>query len=322
MPPKLQLGPFTKSGRKRSRSRVDSRAKSHVLAIDLGGTKISGAIVDSDFSLVIQRTISSRKTIHGIADPQLTGTKSLIADLCAQAVRQGIELSFGVAGFPEYVNLEGLLTTADNIDWHVQPQEDFALLTGFPWVAQSDVRCAGIAEAQRGAGRGVSDFVYVTVSSGISHTHFLDGRAVAGSQGEAIGFGLTEVGISGRTYLLENYCSGLGIARRYAPHSKDSSLDAKSLTERFEIDEKAREVITTACVVLGAELAKLAEQLSTPVIVAGGGLWLGSQKYRELVLESFEDNCRELNVHSSIRNAEVEYSGVIGGAIYAFAELD
>lgn len=322
MPPKPPLGLCTKFGRKRSPSYVKSQAKTHVLAIDLGGSKISGAIVDSDFFVLVQKSIPSRKSIQGIADPQLLGTKNLIAELCARAERDGIVLAIGCAGVPEYVNLEGVLTTADNIDWQVQPQEDFALLTGFPWVAQSDVRCAGIAEAQQGAGQGESDFVYVTVSSGVSHTHFLDGRAVTGSQGEAIGFGLTEVEISGQSHVLENYCSGLGIARRYAKVVGDYSLDAKSLMDRFEVDGKAREIITTACEVLGVELAKLADQLSTPVIVVGGGLWLGSAQYRGLVLESFERFCQGLNISPTIGNAEVEHSGVIGAAIYAFAQSD
>ena len=301
---------------------MNFKSKTHVLAVDLGGSKVSGAIVDSDFTLLAQKSIPSRESIQGIADPRLSRTKKLIAELCAQAARDGIVLAFGCAGVPEYVNLEGLLTTADNIDWQVQPKEDFALFTGFPWVAESDVRCAGIAEAQQGAGQAESSFVYVTVSSGISHTHFLEGRAVTGSKGEAIGFGLTEVEISGQTHVLENYCSGLGIARRYAKVVGDYSLDAKSLMERFEIDAKARVIITSACKVLGVELAKLAEQLSTPVVVVGGGLWLGSAQYRALVLESFEKSCQVLKVHSAIRNAKVEHAGVIGAAIYAFAQLD
>lgn len=322
MPPRPLRDLCTKFGRKRSHRRVNSKAKSHVLAIDLGGSKISGAIVGSDFSLLAQKTIPSRETIQGIADPQLLGTKTLIAELCAHAQSRGIVLAFGGVGVPEYVNLDGALTTADNIDWRVQPQEDFARLTGFPWIVQSDVRCAGIAEALQGSGRGESDFVYVTVSSGISHTHFLEGRAVTGSHGEAIGFGLLEVGISGESHVLENYCSGLGVARRYAKAVGNFALDAKSLIERFEIDANARGIITTACEVLGVELAKLADQLSTPVIVVGGGLWLGSQQYRALVLESFEKYCQVLNILPSIRNATVEHSGVIGAAIYALAQSE
>lgn len=293
----------------------------HVLAIDLGGSKISGAIISSDFSLPVQKTVPSRQTIQGIADPQLFETKKLILELCSEAKARGIDFAYGAAGFPEYVDLEGTLTTRDNIDWRLQPQEDFSSLTGFPWIAQSDVRCAGIAEARLGAGRAEMDFVYVTISSGISHTHFLDGQAVTGSQGEAIGFGLTEVEISGRAHVLENYCSGLGIARRYAQHSENMSMDAKALTERYEIDATAREIITTASAVLGTEMAKLAYQLSTPVVVVGGGLWLGSRNYRELVVESFEKTMSEMKSVSSVRNAQVEHSGVIGAAIYVFDQL-
>ncbi len=292
-----------------------------MLAIDLGGSKISGAIVDSAFSLVVQKSVPSRKSIQGIADPQLLATKALIAELCAEAKRQDIDLAYGAAGFPEYVDLEGTLTTRDNIDWQIQPREDFSHVTGFPWVVQSDVRCAGIAEARLGAGREVSDFAYVTISSGISHTHFLNGNAVTGPHGEAIGFGLTEVAISGGTQFLENYCSGLGIARRYAQVCGNYSLDAKSLMDRFDFDDDAREIVSTACEVLGAEMANLANQLSTPVLVVGGGLWLGSAQYRGLVLESFEKSCRMLNIYSSIQNAGVEHAGVIGAAIYAFTEL-
>lgn len=295
---------------------------SGVLAIDVGGTKISGAIIDSNFKILVQKTIPSRASIKGIADPELSNTKGLILDLCAFAKANAVELKRGGAGFPEYVNLQGILTTADNIDWREQPQQDFARLTGFPWVVQSDVRCAGIAEAKYGAGRGLVDFVYVTISSGISHTHFLHGSAVAGSNGEAIGFGLIEVEVDGNKVVLEKYCSGLGIARRYAHGSQDFSFDAKSLMERFEIDVDAREVITSAAEVLGTELAKLAQELDTEVIVIGGGLWLGSAKYRQLVLQTFSSARDSLNLHPAIRSAEVQRSGVIGAAVYAFAALE
>ncbi len=294
----------------------------YVLGLDLGGSKISGAIVDSQLNLVAEKTVPSRDTISGIADPGMRRTKSLIAELCAEARIRGIDLTGGAVGFPEYVNLEGLLTSADNIDWTVQPQEEFARLTGFSWHAQSDVRCAGVAEARIGAGRGVSDFVYITVSSGISHTHFLHSRAVTGPRGEAIGFGLTGVDIAGGRFVLENYCSGLGIARRYADKSSDFTIDAKVLTERFDVDDEAHEIISSACTVLGFEMAKLAAELSTHLLVVGGGLWLGSPKYRELTTDSFHSGCRRMGIDAEIRNAEVAHSGVIGAAIYAFAELD
>ncbi len=292
-----------------------------VIAIDLGGTKISGAIVDENFNLVLVRTIPSRDSIVGIADSALSRTKALISELCSAAKLQDMKLVHGAAGFPEYVNLQGWLTSADNIDWREQPQTDFAALTGFAWLAQSDVRCAGIAEARLGAGRELPDFLYVTISSGISHTHFLNGQAVTGDDGEAIGFGLIDLEIEGEILPLENYCSGLGIARRYARATQDFSLDAKSLIPLYDSNLSARQVISSAAQVLGSELAKFAFELRTPIIVIGGGLWLGSAKFRELVLESLDRSLQKFHIEVIVRNAQVENSGVLGAAIYAFADL-
>ena len=290
----------------------------HVLAIDLGGTKISGAIVNSDLGIVFESTVPSRDSIEGIADPNLNRTKELIGSLCDFARDNKILLSSGCAGFPEYVNLQGELTTRDNIDWGLQPQDDFKALTGFNWLAQSDVRCAGLAEATLGAGRNSQNFVYVTVSSGISHTHFLEGIAISGPNGEAIGFGLLEIEVSGKKVLLENYCSGLGIARRYAKEFGDFSIDAKALLGLVEVDAKACGVVASATQVLGEELAKLALELETSAIVMGGGLWLGSQAYRELTMNSFHRACETLENEAIVVNAEMRNSGVIGAAIYAF----
>ena len=293
-----------------------------VLAIDVGGTKIAGAILDREYKILFHKTVSSRETVLGIADPNLATTKSLISTLITYAKAHKIELVGGAAGFPEYVNLSGLLTSHDNIDWRIQPKKDFPELTMIPWVIQSDVRCAGVAEAMMGAGRGYKDFVYITVSSGISHTHFIDGTAISGEDGEAIGFGLIKISVAGVVVALENYSSGLGIARRFAQFTGVDSFDAKAVLALFETSSIAREIVESSATVLGREIALLARSLPTGLIVIGGGLWMGSQKYRELVVTSFGETCVSLRIVARITDAEIEHAGVIGTAIYAFKNLE
>ena len=293
-------------------------SRSAVLAIDCGGTKISGAIVDSDFRILAHETVPSRDTVAGIADPQLFKTKALISSLIARADDLGITLIGAAAGFPEYVNLRGLLTTRENIDWPEQPKDDFARLTLSPWVIESDVRCAGVAEARFGSGKEFSDFVYITISSGISHTHFLNGKAVTGQDGEAIGFGVKKIDIAGTSIPLENYSSGLGIARRFGQISGEYAHNAQEIFNHDQSDASAREIIDTAADLLGTEIAKFAKSLPTKLIVIGGGLWLGSQKYRDLVTAAYVDASASMGFTSQIVNAQVEHSGVIGAAIYAF----
>lgn len=291
-----------------------------VLAVDCGGTKISGAIIDPTFEILKYEIAPSRENVDGIADPQLLITKTLISTLLRYADENGISLVGAAAGFPEYVNLSGMLTTRENIDWPEQPKDDFSRLTGFAWVIESDVRCAGLAEARFGAGKEFQDFVYITISSGISHTHFVDGIAITGDDGDAIGFGVMDIKVSDKIFTLENYTSGLGIARRYGQISGDYSLNAKDIFARFESDPIAREIIESAAQVLGTEIAEFAHSLPTDSIVIGGGLWLGSQKYQSLVSSAFKIACQSIGISPRILNAEVEHSGVIGAAIYALSK--
>ena len=303
---------------------MESKSESTVgvLAIDIGGTKIAGAILDREYKILFHKSVSSRERVRGIADPNLATTKSLISTLIAYAKAHTIELVGGAAGFPEYVNLNGLLTSHDNIDWQIQPTKDFPEMTMIPWVIQSDVRCAGVAEAMMGAGRGYKDFVYITVSSGISHTHFIDGKAISGEDGEAIGLGLIKITVAGVEVALENYCSGLGIARRFAQFTGEDSLDEKAVLAFFDTSPIAREIIESSATVLGREIALFAKSLPTGLIVIGGGLWMGSQKYRELVITSFGETCTNLRIVARITDAEIEHAGVIGTAIYAFKNLE
>ena len=61
--------------------------------------------------------------------------------------------------------------------------------------------------------------------------------------------------------------------------------------------------------------------LPTKVIVIGGGLWMGSEIYRNLVLTSFRKIAKELGYNGNISNAAVSDAGVIGTAIYALDSL-
>ncbi len=292
-----------------------------VIAIDIGGTKINGALVDERFQILHQIIAPSRDGVIGIADPGLTRTESVIRELLEIARSEGIDVKEGAAGFPEYVTLDGTLLTRENIDWQGQPKQEFAEISGFPWIIESDVRCAGTAEARIGAGKDFSDFVYITVSSGISHTHFLGGCAQPGSDGSAIGFGVHELLLEGQIRSLESYASGLGIARRYALVSGHDSAHAPEVLAQYDTDNDAHRIVKSAAEILGSEIAKFAWEMGTHYIVIGGGLWLGSDLYRSLVRDAFN---RELQVraHSAqIVEAIVADSGVIGAAIYAFDQL-
>ena len=291
------------------------KATRATLAIDVGASKIAGALINSDFEILHEIAIPARQSLYGHADPDLALTKKMITELLEVAKSQGIKINKGGACFAEYVTPDQLLNSRDQIAWSLQPKEDFAELTGFAWVIESDVRAMALAEVKAS---GLKDFLFVTVSSGISHALVVNGKPWAGATGEAIGFGITQIDNSQESPILEQYSSGMGIARRYQQLDSKDIESAENVFANYQEDKVAKEVIDSAAAVLGKSLAAMVDFLDPAKIVIGGGLWLGSELYRNLVLESYEKNVTKRRkapeVVNSVSGAK---AAVIGAAIAA-----
>ena len=291
------------------------KATRATLAIDVGASKIAGALINSDFEILHEIAIPARQSLYGHADPNLALTKKMITELLEVAKSQGIKINKGGACFAEYVTPDQLLNSRDQIAWSLQPKEDFAELTGFAWVIESDVRAMALAEVKAS---GLKDFLFVTVSSGISHALVVNGKPWAGATGEAIGFGITQIDNSQESPILEQYSSGMGIARRYQQLDSKDIESAENVFANYQEDKVAKEVIDSAAAVLGKSLAAMVDFLDPAKIVIGGGLWLGSDLYRNLVLESYEKNVTKRRkapeVVNSVSGAK---AAVIGAAIAA-----
>ena len=285
------------------------------LAIDVGASKIAGALINADFEILHELSIPARQSLYGLADPDLALTKKMITELLEVAKSQGIEVNKGGACFAEYVTPDQLLNSRDQIAWSAQPKQDFMDLTEFSWVIESDVRAMALAEAKASS---LKDFLFVTISSGISHALVINGKPWSGATGEAIGFGITQIDNSQESPTLEQYSSGMGIARRYQQVESKDIESAENVFANYNGDKVAKEVIDSAAAVLGKSLAALVDYIDPAQIVIGGGLWLGSELYRNLVLASYEKNVTKRRkapeVINSISGAK---AAVIGAAIAA-----
>ena len=285
------------------------------LAIDVGASKIAGALVGDTFEILHHETVPARTALYGDADPDLALTKGLINALLQVAKDKNLEVIKGGACFAEYVTPDHLLNSKDQIAWSVQPKEDFAALTGFAWVIESDVRAMALAEARAA---NVKDFLFITVSSGISHALVIGGKPWAGATGEAIGFGITQIDNSQESPILEQFSSGLGIARRYQKATGTDVTSAEIVFAQYEKDPIAKEIIGSAAAVLGKSLAAMVDFLDPANIVIGGGLWLGSDLYRNLVLASYEKSVTKRRKAPEVINSVAGNSAaVIGAAIAA-----
>lgn len=161
------------------------------LGIDVGGSGIKGAIVDTASGELVSERIR-------IATPT-PSTPEKIAVVVSELVTElGYSGPVGCS-FPTVV-VDGEARTAGNIDksWRgTQVAELFQQSTGLPFVVHNDADVAGIAEMTLGAGRGLTGTVIMlTIGTGIGSGIFYDGMLIPnieigrmpGKDGEPIEF--------------------------------------------------------------------------------------------------------------------------------------
>ena len=87
---------------------------------------------------------------------------------------------------------------------------------------------------------------------------------------------------------------------------------------QYEKDPIAKEVIDSAAAVLGKSLAAMVDYLDPAEIVIGGGLWLGSALYRNLVVASYQKSASQRRKAPTVKNSiSGGNAAVIGAAIAA-----
>jgi len=144
-----------------------------ILGIDVGGSGIKAALVDTDTG----ELLSDR---HRLETPEPSTPKNMAA-----TVRQ-LVAQFDYAGtvgccFPTVV-IDGKAKTAGNIDetWrNTQVDAKFEDATGLPFVVLNDADAAGVAEMQLGAGVGLEGMVImITIGTGLGSGVFYNGRLI------------------------------------------------------------------------------------------------------------------------------------------------
>ncbi len=240
-------------------------------------------------------------------------------DLLAVVQDRGWTATVGGMGVPEYVNARGESGSRECIAWSVQPKDALAQHTTFPWIVESDVRCAARVEALQGAGIGCSSVLFVTVSTGVAYCLVLHSIPWAGSRGAAIGLGIIPCKDGdGLSVSLESVAGGLGLARRYNERAVVALESARDVAKRVAHDEIAATVIREAGRAPGTGLAVAAELIDPDLIVMGGSLWEGSQLYRDETASTYESIYHPPEFQPSVVTGSIGGDrGLLGAALFA-----
>jgi len=190
-----------------------------VIGIDLGGTKINGAVVDESGEILKLNTVSTSKS--GSPGEVMAGIKELI-----RILMEDEEISAIGIGSPGFIDSENgkVLSVGGNIEgWagtHIKGplEREF----GIPVQVENDANVAGLCEAWIGAGRDRESFVMLTIGTGLGGAVYTKGEGLwRGSHFQA-----AEVGHSilypgghqcscGQRGCTEQYVSGTAVEDEY-----------------------------------------------------------------------------------------------------------
>ncbi len=201
----------------------------------------------------------------------VSGIRDFIGHLAASG--DGVPAGVGLA-VPGLVSAE-TAHYATNIGWRDVPASDFTSLD-VPVMLGHDVRTGGLAESVLGAGRGVSDFLFLPIGTGIAGAMILRGEPYGGASGWGgeIGhipvFPDGEQCACGQFGCLETYASGASVGRRYSLRSGVENVRAEQVV--ISDDPVAVEVWDEAVEALSLALATYTLLLDPSMIILGGGL--------------------------------------------------
>ncbi len=261
------------------------------IGIDFGGTTIKAGIV-SENGKVIKKTIADTFAHQG-PKKVIRQIKLCIKELLIN--HPGPVLGIGV-GSPGIVSVtKGTVSNLHNVPgWESVPlkriiENEFAL----PVLIENDANTAAIGELEFGAGKKLTDFIMVTLGTGVGGGIITNRSIVHGAHGGAGEIGHISIDFNGR----QCNCGGLGCIEAYIGNSQlinrvkanfkknkssllyhlhnqnPNGLSPKTISEAATAgDLYAQHIITETGAYLGYALTSLINVLDISIIIVGGGV--------------------------------------------------
>lgn len=292
------------------------------LGLDLGGTKILGAVVEDGRILRRQQLPTPRTGYAAVVDALSEVAGALLRDY-PEVTRVGL-------GSPGPLDIRaGRVVFAPNIPGleDVPIAADLGARLGLAVVLENDANAAGYAEHLYGAAKALQSSIYITISTGIGGGIFFGERVVRGAYGVAgeVGHLTLEPGGPlcgcGHYGCWEAVAAGRALARD-ASHSYGFALTTEGVFDRARAGERlALRVVDQAAMYTGLGLANLLKAFDPDGFVLGGGMMQTGSFYLDKVqaaADAFTQGFPSVKLYLAELGTA---AGVIGAASVAAGEL-
>ena len=311
----------------------------HVIALDLGGTKLAAGIVD-------RQGVAVRRTQH----PTETSSQDALLAQLERAIDELFDedvVALGI-GIPSLIDQRaGRAGSSVNVPLAgVDLRDRLSGRFRVPVALENDANAAALAEHRLGAGRGSEHMVMLTVGTGIGGGLILNGELYRGALGTAGELGHFTIDLDGPP--CQGSCPGIGhfealasgtaaerVAEEIADRRPDGELararaGGRMLDARLAVElanaghADALEVLETLGHRLGIGIAGYVNVFNPEVVVVGGGV----SRAGDLLLEPARRvvaACALPTARDSVRIAQAVLgpdAGLIGSALVAFELAD
>lgn len=318
----------------------------HAIGIDVGGTKVAGALVtEAGDILRLERRPTPASDAAAIVD--------IVVDLVRELGEGQDVTAVGVAAAGFIDAAQSTVHYAPNINWRNEPFRDrlAARLPGLDITIDNDANAAGWAEYRFGAGRGATDMTMLTIGTGVGGAIVTDGRLLRGGFGAAGEIGHVRVvpgGLPcgcGQKGCIEQYGSGralmrftgeiadaggIGAGLAQAREANGGILDGTIVARLVADDDPgALAALRELGEWLGQACASIGAVLDPQVFVFGGGVAVAGERLLSPVREAFLAHVPARGFHPEPRFVVAQLvndAGVVGAAdlarIHATARAD
>lgn len=316
----------------RKRSLIEFNGEQHLaLGIDLGGTKIFGAVANFNGKILYETTFEHKQSQ---AEGSFSVLCSVLDHLIGVAGQFGLPLRGIAIGVPGVVDVStGTIKLAPSLEWMDFPlRQRLAERYDYPVILENDVNLAALGEFWFGSEQGEQDLVLIAVGTGIGAGVIINGMVYSGAHQMAgeVGYLLPERACLDQQYpgfgALELMASGTGIAERarqilqgqIAPEVlKDlTSEDVFNAARRQEL--WAVQVLKDTVDYLAQAIAAISLILDPNVIILGGGV----ARSADLLIEPIQHRLQGvIPLVPEIKASALGYRAAVYGGIVQLLRL-
>lgn len=288
-------------------------AKSLVIGLDLGGTNSVFGVVDSKGEIIA--TTSIKTQAYPSVDQYIMESVKAIKQIAEQVGGMEKIRAMGI-GAPCGNYYKGTIEHAANLVWAkgiVPLANMFVNELGIPVVVTNDAKAAAMGEMKYGVAVGMTNFVELTLGTGVGSGIVANGQLIYGFDGFAGELGHMIVEPNGRPCgcgrkgCLETYCSATGVVRTTiamleespeATSLRDIATDKLTSYEVYKAamagDAMAQEVFKQTGRRIGIACANIATFLSPEAFIFFGGLAQAGELLLRPIEEAYNENVLSL----------------------------